>query len=270
MRVLLVLLLSVCSLAQAVVIIQDDFEDGIDTANDWNPKWQSGTDQQDLFVADNAGYAKLDTSVAIRNYHIDNKSGFSLADGESATIGFDMRFIHNGTGNAPAQANKIFISPQFDDTPTWWNGAYETKGDVMRNNAIGLNHPASPWVEGWVSQSFGASVTTSAWYYIESTISADGGTYKFDTDLYNADRTTLRVDGTSYDTGVATNTTIYGGLTTAWQTTTDTIESITNVREVHIDNYLVETSVVIPEPATIGMVLAFGGAGIFVRRRFMI
>tara|TARA_E500000178_G_scaffold108881_1_gene108594 strand:- start:290 stop:403 length:114 start_codon:yes stop_codon:yes gene_type:complete len=37
-----------------------------------------------------------------------------------------------------------------------------------------------------------------------------------------------------------------------------------------VDDFVVETSVVIPEPATIGMIGVLGGAGIFIRRRFMI
>ena len=257
--------------AGAGIVFQDDFEDGIDTGADWNPKWQSGSDQQNLFNSDPGGYATLDTATAIRNYHIDTKHGFSVSGTDYATMTMDMRYVHNGLGNG-LQANKVFIALQFNETPTWWDGNVETKGVVNRNDAIGLIHPASPWVEGWITHSsLGVNTTagtsqTSSWVVVQSTISVSGGNYWLDTDLYAADGTTLLYDGTSFDTGEAAGTTIYAGLTTAWQDSTNRIETITNIEEVHIDNFIVET---IPEPATFGLIAAFGGAALFIRRRFM-
>jgi hypothetical protein len=269
---ILMALAMVAGTVQATIVFQDDFADGIDTANDWNPKWESGSDQQGLFQPDGTGsHAILDTSVAIRNYHIDTKHAFSVSGTDYATISMDMRYVHNGLGNG-LQVNKVFIAPQFNYTPTWWDGnPVESKGVVNRNGAIGLTHPLSPWVEGWVAHgSLGVNTTagssqTSNWIVVQSTITVQGGNYWLDTDLYAADGTTLLLDGTAFDTGNAAGGTIYAGLTTAWQDNTNSIATITNIESVHVDNFKVE---VIPEPATLAL-LGLSSLAFFVRRKLI-
>ena len=79
MRVLLVFLLSVCSLAQAVVVMNDDFSSysGVICGDDWHQKWSdTQTPNQLDLITGNGQYASITTTNTLSNYLIQGTTGF--------------------------------------------------------------------------------------------------------------------------------------------------------------------------------------------------
>ncbi len=276
MRVLLVLLSSVCSLAQAVVVMNDDFSSysGVIGGDDWHQTWKTN---QNSLVTGNGQYASIATTNTLSNYLIQGTTGFSLTGTETATIDYRVRYTHDSGGQTSTK-NKAFISSLIKTGDKWWSGDSETQALVNRGSAIGLAHDATTpglFVEGWLTGGtyFGVNHNNggeSDWFRVSSTIAVTNGVYTMDTKILD-DSSNVLFDGSTQNSTIAEGSTIYAGFTTAYNgSNTATTYEQTKILGVDVDDFVVETSVVIPEPATIGMIGVLGGAGIFIRRRFMI
>ncbi|MGC6455836.1 MAG: hypothetical protein ACON39_05605 [Coraliomargaritaceae bacterium] len=275
---LLVLALVSNSLRSEVIITEDfsSYASGVNVAANanWNAKWQSNSDQQDLFLGTGSGAASLDLSIATNNYHITHQTGFSLSGTEEATLTMDFRFTHNGGGNA-ATTNKGFWGLGFSTGNQWWHGAAQsvTRVDARlanRNGAVGMPIAQNPWIEGWIGwNNFGVDPnggadSVSNWITEELTVSINGGTYWTQAVLKDAGGTVL-FTGTSIDTGVAADTVIYATMTNGFvDSGTATTEALTNISSVEVDAFSVN---VVPEPETYAMILGLSVLGFVYLRR---
>ncbi|MDF7824849.1 hypothetical protein P4B35_12560 [Pontiellaceae bacterium B12227] len=253
LALMLLLALTAGAAHAETIVFEEDFSSytgGTIFGDDWRPKFDTNTAppylQQDLLTSDGT-YAVLDTSKAIQNYHAPTTHGFSLAGDDEFIIKTDMRFVH-ASGGAPDIKNKSFFSLNIGTTTNWFNGTKKDKAVVMRNKAIGLAHDGTDglWVEGWVNVSdLGVNADTggtSDWVIVQSDLSVSNGTVWMDMDVYNSETFVVLVDGTPRDTGIAEGTTIYAGVTSGYNgSNSNTVEEITQVSEVHFDNFYVGT-----------------------------
>ncbi|QBG47240.1 hypothetical protein EGM51_07465 [Verrucomicrobia bacterium S94] len=233
------------------IIFEDDFSTytgGTVNGADWRPKWDDSVTpaQTDLLTSDGT-YAVLDNSRALRNYHAPTTHGFTLEGDDNMIIKADMRFVH-APGGAPETPNQSFFSLNLSTSTNWWEGSHVNKALVMRNAAIGFKHDgtAEVWVEGWVPVSdLGVDATaggTSDWFSVQSSLIVSNGTIWIDTDIYGEGGNGLIADGTPMDTGLAEGTMVYAGVTTGFnEDPSNTVEAVTQVSEVHFDNFYVGT-----------------------------
>jgi hypothetical protein len=88
-------------------------------------------------------------------------------------------------------------------------------------------------------------------------------------------------DGTGTNGTVLATFDTAGTVTTTWQKYTDSVFATSTAMTIHISDITSDTAgndvdlddvsfVAIPEPATLGLIAAFGGGIVFIRRRFMI
>ncbi|VGO12790.1 hypothetical protein PDESU_01344 [Pontiella desulfatans] len=276
---LLALASMVGATATATIIVSDDFSGytagAVIGGPNWNPKWDGGdTSQQSLFRAESGGtgYAVLDTTVAKRSYHIPNQTSFTMGPGLTATVSSDFRYSHEAGGTITANLNKNIFGLLVTDQPQWWNGANKNFSLANRGNAMGNTLPASPFVEGWMTHgSLGVDTTVgglSHWLRVDWELTDNGSTILGQATITDLDTATVRYTSTQIDLGLASGSTLYAGYSTDWNDVGAVdIASFSKIDEVHMDNFQIE---VIPEPATLGLISAFGGAVLFIRRRFML
>lgn len=264
---------------QSAAIITEDFSSytanqDIASSTNWNAKWQTGTDQQNLYKASGSGSASLDLGIATNNYHATHQTGFSLRGTDTATISLDIRATHNGGGNT-APTNKGFFGLGFSTQNQWWDNS-GTRVDARlanRNGALGMPIAQDPWVEGWVTWNSlgvdpnGGVDSTSDWITEELTISISGGTYWSQAVLKDASGTVL-FTGTGIDTGVASDTVIYATMTNGYSSANGdgslTTEAYTNINSIEVDNFVVN---LVPEPRTYAMILGLLVLGFVCLRR---
>ncbi|WP_411847279.1 PEP-CTERM sorting domain-containing protein [Roseibacillus persicicus] len=259
--------------AEGVSIVSDNFDGlaagaAMDASADWNAKWATGTTQQNLYKGDGSGGVNLDMSVAEVNYHALNQTGFVVGGTgfSSVTISFDFNYTHNGGGNPATGVNKAFFGALISDQPQWWSGSSNTFTIANRGGAIGNNVSGAPFIEGWATHSSmgvdpNAGGTSSninlSW------VLTDNGT------TIDAQAIYVRAGGsftsTSWDTGVPSGTTLYGGFSTGWNDVGGTLENATNISSINLDNFAI-TGAPIPEPSAVFLV-GLAGLGIFRRRR---
>lgn len=244
----------------------------------WNPKWQSESDQQDLFTGSGSGTAILDTSTAIENYHTPSQVGFSLTGSDTATIQIDFNYtLGAGTFNT---FNESFLALGITTSPNWWAGSQKYHSVVNRGNAIGTSLPVAPWVEQWIPQSSvgvtGVSVdagvatiaadTTSNWLTLVTTVDVSGGFYRIKSDIYTIGGTLLSTGGTANATDIAEGTIIYSSMTTGFNGEVGTVQDVTGVKQVEVDNFSLVSTV--PEPGTYALIAGMLAlSSVMVRRR---
>lgn len=261
------------SSANAAIVASDNFDGlaagtALDSSADWNAKWNAApSTQQNLYKADGAGAINLDMSVAEINYHAVNAAGFVVGAG-GATISLDFNYTHNGAGN-PTNLNKTFFGPTISTTPNWWDGGNQQLTLAQRGGAIGNTLPAAPWVENWVNHSAlgvnhtGGVASTSSNIAVVWTLSEGaGGTIEGVGTYTHAGGTNT---SSVIDTGIANGTTIYGGFSTGWNDVGGSLESATNISNLNIDNFEIET-VVVPEPSSV-LLASLSALGLLRRRR---
>ena len=259
------------SQANADLIVDEDcssFTDGdnIGSSSDWNVKWDgTDTSQQNLFVAE-SGTGTIDYQIAKSQYRAIHQTGFSLQAGDTATIETEFRFTHNGQGN-PTDLNENFFGMQFTTGPAWWQGDNQEITIANRGAAIGNRLPFAPWIQNWVTQSsLGVDTTggvdsTSNW--IDVTVDLYVGiSGNYEAVLSYAGATATAIDlGSNFAAG----TTIYAGITSAWDGSGGTKADHTHINGVAIDNFRITVDA-IPEP-TGAALLIFGFAGAAIRRK---
>ncbi|QBG46574.1 PEP-CTERM sorting domain-containing protein [Verrucomicrobia bacterium S94] len=238
----------------------DNFDDG--NLDGWIQKWTAT--QNSLF--NNGGTTANLSGLAEANYHAYMDTGFSLTGSETGTISSDIRLEH--TGIAPTAVNENFFGLYITDNTDWWAGSSQSHAIANRGGAIGNRVNADPWIEGWVTWN-NVGIDTSvggvgSWFSIDWNLSVSNGTYWGEATL-NHDTGSYTM--TAMDLGIAEGTTIYAGYSTAWNPSGTNIMTSASMKSIEVDNFSVE---VIPEPATLGLVAMFGGAVLFIRRRFMI
>jgi len=260
--------------ASAAVLVSDNFDGlsadtAMDSSSDWQAKWQTGTTQQNLYKADGAGGIVLDMSVAELNYHALHQTGFTIAANSSATISLDFTYTHNGGGNPATGVNKTFFGPMVSNTANWWDGSNTMLPMSQRGGAIGNNLTAAPWVENWashsslgVSQNGGVADTSNiinlTWTLTDNGTTIDAaGTFTSGANTYTT---------TSFDTGIATGTTLYGGFSTGWNNVGGSLENATNISSLSIDNFEISSPDVVPEPSSL-LIASLSVFGLLRRRR---
>ncbi|MEM6689688.1 MAG: PEP-CTERM sorting domain-containing protein [Planctomycetota bacterium] len=254
------------------VLISDGFDSygaGSNIAGpDWNPKWQTGSTQQNLFKG-GSGYATIDLTLAERNYHIVNQTSFTVNSGDTVKVSSDVQYTHAGLGNGTA-LNQNFIGFLLTDQPQWWNGANKDSSIANRGGALGNLLPAAPWVENWfphtnvgVSTNAGTA-QTSDWFSIELMLSVNGGG-NIEGSL-TLDNGSSSFTTTPVDLGFAAGTTLYAGYTTAWNGSADPIATTTGISSVNVDNFAVSSVTAVPEPTSL-VALSALGLGCICRRR---
>ncbi|MDF7826633.1 DUF5060 domain-containing protein [Pontiellaceae bacterium B12227] len=217
--------------------------------SDWFPKWDDGTDQQDL-LSGNGQYAILDTSVAKANYHSPCRHGFALTrDGDKAVISSDFRYYHEADGNISTFFNKAAFGILLGVSPNW----HENGGDAFtlcnRGGAMGSNGTGENglWVEGWVPHAQ-LGVDTAAggfsdWFTVELTVERGASNYVRYADII-LNGTVKYSTATQELSHIANGETIYAGYTTGWNPTNISVGAFSKISEVNMDNFRVE---VIPE-----------------------
>lgn len=262
--------------AGAKIIVEDNFDSYAAGANiggpSWNPKWQSGSDQQNLFTASaSGGYAVLDTSVAQRNYHVPNQTGFSVKAGERVFISTDFQYSYAGGGNITTNFNQNAFGLMVTDQPQWWNGSSKHFTLANRGAAIGNTLSVSPWIEGWQTHSkLGvntANAELSEWINIEWELYPSGGTvWGRATFTDDQGAQTGSYTSTPIDLGYSVGETLYAGYSTDWNGVgAVSIESFSSIDAVHFDNFSITA---IPEPGAVllGTLLA-GALGVAINSR---
>lgn len=263
--------------ATAAILVSDNFDGlaagtNMGASADWNAKWASASTQQGLYKADGSGAINLDTTVAEVNYHALHQTGFVVGGSghASATISLDFNYTHDGSGNNPGGGvNKTFFGTYISDTAAWWSGSGYDLRMSYRGGAIGNNLPAAPWVENWVNDTAlgvdhdGGVAGTSSTIGI-SWVLTDNGTTIDAAGSYTAAGNTYTIS--SFDTGFASGTTLYGGFTTGWNDVGGTIDNATSITNINIDNFAITAPDPIPEPTSIVLV-SLASLGIFRRRR---
>ena len=258
-KVLLAALLFSGSFAHATIVVSDNFDSG--SLAGWSQKWTATMNSK----FSNTGTNVVMDGTATAQYRVINTTGFSLSAGETATISSDFRMDH--TGVDPTKVNGDFIGFLLTDTTTWYDGANMTSDIANRKGAVGDTLPFAPWVENWIGWgNFGINNGVGGvgnWFSMDMNLSVSNGTYWSSMDINHGGGTTTT---SLKDLGIAAGTTVYAGYTTAYNNSGTNIMVSASMNKVEMDNFQVD---VIPEPATIGLVAAFGGAVLFIRRRFM-
>ncbi|VGO17556.1 hypothetical protein PDESU_06153 [Pontiella desulfatans] len=213
--------------------------------SDWNPKWEEGTDQQNLLGA-NGQYAVLDTSVAQRNYHAPSKHGFALSrDGDKAVISSDFRYFHEAGGNISTFVNKAAFGFLLGVSPNWHENGGNAFTLCNRGAAVGVNGTGENgvWVEGWVPHAeLGidtAAGGTSDWFSVELTVERGASNYVRHANIILDG--TVRFSTATQELGtIANGETIYAGYTTGWSSTNASIGAFSKIPEVNMDNFRIE------------------------------
>ncbi|WP_041744812.1 PEP-CTERM sorting domain-containing protein [Coraliomargarita akajimensis] len=261
------------SLTAQNVIFQDDFSsygDGgsLNGAN-WNPKWQTGTNQQNLIMGTGSGTAAFDLSQAERNYHMSSQYGFSLTGSDTASMSIDFRYTHNDQGNLTTNLNTAFFQLGFTTSPDWYDGANKTGGAANRGDGLGLAFGGSPWVGGnelhldsGIDTSAGG---TSQWFTLSADVTVVDGTYWLTHSLTLVDGTVI-FEGPAVDTGTIAGTEIYSLITTGWNNVgPDALGDYTNITGVEMDNFVATSSV--PEPSAYALLVGAIALGSVITRR---
>lgn len=271
---------------QAAVLYSDDFSSyaagtSIAGAN-WDPKWEAGTDQQDLMTGSgNVGgsYYGVLSGLAKFNYNIPCQTPFTVTSPDKVVVRSDFRYNHLSGGNT-TNVNQSAFGLLLSTTPAWNTGTDKTAPFTNRGSAMGMKLPLSPWQEGWVTHS-SLGVDTAAgglsdWFTLESTLTASNSTIWIKTDMLGISGTVL-VNGTLWDTGLADTTTLYAGYSTAWNNTGLNLQDMARFSEVHVDNFQIESlplNVVPPTnqvsvTADLTRQLFIGGVSTFNRDQFI-
>ena len=267
--ILMVLLMASGAIASPIQF-GDNFDGGLQGS--WNAKWDANSDQKSLWDANATDGATM-LGLAKAQYRAVNQQAFSIDAGETATLSSDFRFTSSGV--ALANYNKNFMGFIITTGAAWWQGANYERGLVNRGAALGSQIPVNPWVEGWYTMTSIGGVDTGPAHTPTQT-----GWFSLTWDL-RADETSGTIWGTQtidngagtiwtsadLDLGLAAGTTIYAGYSSGYQNTGTNLVTGMSISEVQMDNFQVD---VIPEPATLGLITAFGGAVLFIRRRFLI
>ena len=259
MKKLAVLLSAVlmAGVVSAQVIFEDDFSSysgSINGAN-WNPKWQSGSDQQNLMMA-NGGVLTFNTSVAQRNYHCPSKTGFTVGTNDIYII-TDARYVYEGGGNITNNLNKSAFGLYFSGDPNWYSGPDKSSPMCNRGAAVGFNRVDGSGVDGWITHSTlgvnTANAETSNWFKVVSRLVASNSTVWVQAQVYNVDDQYLDSPiavGPLTDSGTADSTTIYAGYSPGWNNVGNTnIASFSKFTEIHYDNFYVGSKPAYGTPA---------------------
>ncbi|MDA9317436.1 hypothetical protein N9Q19_01390 [Puniceicoccaceae bacterium] len=246
--------------------------------DDWKPKWQGGSDQQNLFTGSGLGTAILDTSIATTNYHMPSTTGFSLTGADTATIQVDFRYTL--AAGVLGYANKGFFALGITNEINWWAGNPNFHAVANRGMAIGTTLPVSPWVQQWIPHnSVGitgvtnlgggqfniAEDTTSNWLTLRTSVDVVGGFYRIKSDIYNAEGTLLSAGGSWNATNIAEDTIIYSSMTTGYNDAGGTIQNATAVKQVEIDSFSLVSTV--PEPSAYALIVGMLALGSVMIRR---
>ncbi|MGC6455837.1 MAG: PEP-CTERM sorting domain-containing protein [Coraliomargaritaceae bacterium] len=279
--------LALSTTTQAAVVFTDDFSytDGqsLGSSADWNVKWQSNSDQQNLVNATSSGTVVLDTSIAQNNYHAVNQTGFSLSNDETATLSIDFRFTHNATGTQldPFVGNAGFFGLGIAGNNQWYQNPHANLriGNRGKGNALGFMTTGSP--QGWLSWNTTAGFNpkaadfagaTSNWLTQELTIAVNGGNYTIQARLLDASGTQL-FETTAMNTALTAGSTVYSEFTTGYTGSTgvpagETVESMSGISSVEVDNFSLDLSAaVVPEPSTYAMLIGLCSFGFVLIRR---
>ncbi|WOO40863.1 hypothetical protein [Rubellicoccus peritrichatus] len=211
-------------------------------SNGWSAKWDStNATQQDLYTVTD-GVLTLDTSVAWRNYHALNQSGITMSTDKTAILSAEFRYHHTSGGNITTNFNQSAFGLMISDDANWYSGKNAYLAMSNRGGAIGNPLPIAPWIEGWQTHtSLGVDTTaggTSEWIRIEWKLTDNGTEIEAVGDIYNATTGALLYTTTTYTTGIASGSTIYGGFSTAWNGIGDVpIESFSKFDAINIDNF---------------------------------
>ena len=229
-----------------VVLFEDDFSSSAYASSlngvNWNPKWSSGTDQQNLLTG-NGSYAVLDTTVAQAGYRSPCKHGFSLSEGEVAVVGSDFRYHHAAGGSITNHLNKAAFGLMLTTAPEWWSGVNKGFSLCNRGDAMGNVMVESPWTEGWQPHSsLGVDTSvggTSDWFRVEWTIERGASNLTAQADILSSTGSLL-YSATAADLGLANDTFLYAGYDTGWNDTGTNIATFSKITEVNMDDFSIE------------------------------
>lgn len=260
-------------MTQGVTIVSDNFDGlavgtNMDASADWQAKWTTGTTQQNLYKADGAGAINLDTTITERQYRALHQTGFVLGGSgySTVTISFDFNYTHNGGGNPATGVNKAFFGPLVSSAPEWYSGSNNHFGIANRGGAIGNTVVGAPFIENWVNHTaMGVDPNvggTSSNINVAWTLTDNGTTVDAQA-VYTAAGNTLT--SLSWNLGIASGTTLYGGFSNGWNDVAGTTDTSTNISNVNLDNFIIGGTP-IPEPTSI-LLVGLAGFGVFRRRR---
>ncbi len=275
----------VCSSAQATIVFTENFNDWYDgKAVQWDENW--------IGVANNSGFlgdgnGKADSLFAWRGATYTGASVGPLAVGDSVVIKLDFRADMNARSNGFKQmfglttvsTNLTGVTYMADtynagmlgfdlqssmypgptDGQSTSNGAMKVLAYYNAPNGDALINPS----EDWGLQPEGAVDTVGDEMRLTytATKSATADTFIIALNIEN-----LTTASTWSKTGITSvNATAYNA-TEMWFSTKNHAANTGFLSTSTLDNISVE---VIPEPATLGLVAAFGGMVLFIRRRFM-
>jgi hypothetical protein len=175
-------------------------------------------------------------------------------------------------------------------TPNWWDGSnldFQLARRGANGQVLGTVYPNIPgFIGGWLNNSnFGLPANTNAaaggtggtggWFDMQTKLTDNGSTYIAEYEIFDTNGNSIYTspavgqNGGPNDTGIASGTTLYGGVTTGWNNVSqDPITTINNVDQVGIDNFSFTTVVTttVPEPSGFALLLGFSSF-IAVRRR---
>ncbi|VGO22463.1 hypothetical protein SCARR_04546 [Pontiella sulfatireligans] len=227
-----------------LAVYSDDFSSAAYASSlngvNWNPKWKSATDQQNLHTG-NGSVAVLDTTVAAESFHTPCKHGFSLsAEGQYAVMGSDFRYNHMAVSGVTVGLSKAVSGLLLSGADNWWTGP--NKFFSIANYGIGIG-PVDASLDDVIEHTtLGVDRSVggfSDWFRIEWTIERGAANYMGKAKILD-DGGAVLYTGPQVDLGFPNGSTVFGGYSTGGDGgngTTTNVASYSHISEVNMDNF---------------------------------